>query len=61
MRLVVEVPDKTLARFKAAVESQNRTQADVIRTAIDAYIESVQKSKGDNHSPSKGQSEQPVA
>lgn len=38
MRLVVEVPDKQLERFRAAVEAENRTQAEVIRAAIDQYI-----------------------
>lgn len=58
MRLVVEVPDRTLERFKSAVESQNKTQADVIRAAINAYIKSVDKPKGDKH---ENNSEQSVA
>ena len=43
MRLVVEVPDKKLERFRAAVEADNRTQADVIREAIDEYIKRAEK------------------
>ena len=43
MRLVVEVPDKTLERFKAVVTAEKRTQADVIRAAIERYIKNAER------------------
>jgi len=46
MRLVVEVPDEQLIRFKDAVAKEHRTQADVIRAAIDAYVKSIEKQDG---------------
>jgi metal-responsive CopG/Arc/MetJ family transcriptional regulator len=46
MRLVVEVPDEQLNRFKVAVAKEHRTQADVIRAAIDSYVKEIEKQSG---------------
>lgn len=43
MRLVVEVPDQKLERFRSVVAAENKTQADVIRTAIDEYIKQAER------------------
>ena len=54
MRLVVEVADAQLLRFKAAVAAEKRTQADVIRTFLDEYIDASDKRrsrKKEDHQP----------
>jgi predicted DNA-binding protein len=47
MRLVVEVPDEQHQRFKEAVAIERRTQADVIREAIDSYVKKSEKRRDD--------------
>jgi len=43
MRLVVEVSDEKLQRFKECAANEGRTQADVIRAAVDEYIKKAEK------------------
>lgn len=47
MRLVVEVADERLVRFRAAVTAEGKTQAEVIREAIESYIRTVERRNKD--------------